>query len=127
MYNIYTKGRLFKSESIFYLWLYIRIKMGIFDMDREEIIQILKEFKEKNIHGYNIKRLGIFGSVAKNKTKETSDIDIVVELAKQDLFEQIGIKQDIEEKLHRRVDLVSYRKKMNLFLKKRIDEEAVYV
>ncbi|WP_417915656.1 hypothetical protein [Candidatus Electronema sp. JM] len=40
-----------------------------------------------------------------------------------DLLNLIGIKQDLEEKLH----LVSYREGMNRFLKKRIDAEAVYV
>jgi predicted nucleotidyltransferase len=39
----------------------------------------------------------------------------------------IGIKQDIEEKFGRHVDIVRYRETMNPFLKKRIDSEAVYV
>jgi len=96
-------------------------------MDREEIIQLLKTFKEENKNKYHIEQLGIFGSVAKNRIKEESDIDIVVNLTKQDLFELIGIKQDLEEKLKSPIDIVSYRETMNSFLKKRIDEEAVYV
>ncbi len=56
-----------------------------------------------------------------------SDIDVVVELRKPDLFYLIGIKQDLEEKFHRPVDIVRYRDKMNTFLKGRIDKEAVYV
>lgn len=39
----------------------------------------------------------------------------------------IGIKQDLEEILQRPVDVVSYREAMNVLLKKRIDEEALYV
>jgi len=54
------------------------------------------------------------------------DID-VVELKTQDLFDLIGIKLDLEEQLSQEVDIVSYRKKMNEFLKRRIDKEAVYV
>jgi len=96
-------------------------------MDREEILQFLKKFKEKNGNKYHIKSIGIFGSVAKNKAHERSDIDIVVKLTKQDLFDLIGIKQDLEEIFHHPVDIVSYREKMNSFLKKRIDEDAVYV
>ena len=96
-------------------------------MDRKEIIQLLKVFKEENKNKYHIKKLGIFGSVAKNRMKEASDIDIVVNLTKQDLFELIGIKQDLEEMLKYPIDIVSYRETMNSFLKKRIDEEAVYV
>ena len=96
-------------------------------MDREEIIQTLKKFKEENKNKYHIKSLGIFGSVAKNCMNENSDIDVVVNLTRQDLFELIGIKQDLEEILKYPIDVVSYRDKMNAFLKKRIDEEAVYV
>ena len=96
-------------------------------MDRELIIQSLKKFKEENKNKYHIKSLGVFGSVAKNRMRENSDIDIVVNLTKQDLFELIGIKQDLEERLKYPIDIVSYREKMNSFLKKRIDEEAVYV
>jgi len=96
-------------------------------MNREEIIQLLKTFKEENKNKYHIKKLGIFGSVAKNRMNVESDIDIVVNLSRQDLFELIGIKQDLEEKLKYPIDIVSYRETMNSFLKKRIDEEAVYV
>ena len=96
-------------------------------MNREEIIQFLKKYKERNRNKYHIKSLRIFGSVAKNKANDNSDIDIVVKLTKQDLFELIGIKQDLEEIFHHSVDIVSYREKMNLFLKKRIDKDAVYV
>ena len=98
-----------------------------FLMHRKIIIKRLKKFKEENQSKYHIKRLGIFGSVARNTAVSKSDIDIVVSLSKQDLFEIIGIKQDLEENLHSTVDIVSYRKKMNPFLKKRIDKEAVYV
>ncbi|MBL7072211.1 MAG: nucleotidyltransferase domain-containing protein [Candidatus Omnitrophica bacterium] len=96
-------------------------------MNREIIIKRLKKFKEENRNKYHIKRIGIFGSVAKNTTNGKNDIDIVVSLTKQDLFDIIGIKQDLEENFHSTVDIVSYRKKMNPFLKKRIDKEAVYV
>ena len=96
-------------------------------MNRKEIIEYLKKFKEESKNKYHIERIGVFGSVAKNTANENSDIDIVVVLTRQDLFEIIGIKQKLEESLNSSVDVVSYRERMNSFLKKRIDEEAVYV
>jgi predicted nucleotidyltransferase len=96
-------------------------------MNREKIIKALVKFKTENKNKYHIKRLGVFGSSAKNCMNENSDIDIVVILKKQDLFELIGIKQDLEEILKYPVDIVSYRNTMNTFLKRRIDKEAVYV
>ena len=58
---------------------------------------------------------------------KNSDIDVVVELIEPDLFSLIGIKQHLQEQFHCQVDIVRYRDKMNAFLKRRIDEEAVYV
>ena len=53
-------------------------------------------------------------------------MDIVVRISKPDLFMIVGIKYELEERLHRSVDNVTYRDNMNQFLKKRIDGEAVY-
>jgi predicted nucleotidyltransferase len=96
-------------------------------MKRDEIVLSLRRFKEMNKDRYEIIRIGIFGSAARDNMNEQSDIDVVVELGKPDLFYLIGIKQDLEEKFHRTVDIVRYRERMNAFLKGRIDKEAVYV
>ncbi len=96
-------------------------------MNRDEIVLVLSQFRDRNKTKYNITKMGVFGSVARNKIADESDIDIVVQLGKQDLFNLIGIKQDLEEQLNRKVDIVSYREKMNRFLKHKIDNEAVYV
>jgi predicted nucleotidyltransferase len=96
-------------------------------MKRDDIILSLRRFKEINQQKYNIIRIGLFGSSARGNMREQSDIDVVVELKTQDLFDLIGIKLDLEEQLSQEVDIVSYRKKMNEFLKRRIDKEAVYV
>ena len=96
-------------------------------MNRNEIILALRRFKKRNRNKYRIIRIGIFGSAARVTLRVQSDIDVVVELEKQDLFNIIGIKQDLEEQLQQAVDIVSYRKNMNEFLKRRIDNEAAYV
>lgn len=96
-------------------------------MKRDEIVLSLRRFKEMNKDRYEIIRIGIFGSAARDNMDEQSDIDVVVELGKPDLFYLIGIKQDLEEKFHRTIDIVRYRERMNAFLKGRIDKEAVYV
>lgn len=96
-------------------------------MKRDEIILVLRKFKEMNPERYSILKIGVFGSAARDDMREESDIDVVVELAEPDLFKLIGIKQDLEEQLHRTVDIVRYRSNMSQFLKSRIDREAVYV
>jgi predicted nucleotidyltransferase len=96
-------------------------------MKREEIAISLKRFKSRKGHEYRIKRIGLFGSAARDRMNTQSDIDVVVELDRQDLFALIGIKQDLEDELQRQVDVVSYREGMNRFLKDRIEKEAIYV
>lgn len=95
-------------------------------MRNAELISVLNQYKVSHQAIYGIKRLGLFGSTARGTTSDQSDIDVVVELEKQDLFFMIGIKQDLEEQLGSKVDIVSYRSTMNPFLKRRIDQEAVY-
>jgi len=96
-------------------------------MQRDDIIQVLKRFKRFNADRYNIVRLGLFGSGARDICGEESDIDVVVVLSKPDMFNLVGIKQDLEKKFQCRVDIVRYRDKMNPFLKRRIEKEAIYV
>ena len=64
--------------------------------------------------------------IARDSFNDQSDIDIVVKLENPDLLNLIGIKQELEERFRCTVDVVRYRDKMNRFLKRRIDQEAVY-
>lgn len=96
-------------------------------MTQQEILQILLRFQQQKQEEYKIVKIGVFGSVARNRFSEQSDIDVVVELTRPTLFTLVGIKQELEEALHRPVDVVHYRNNMNPFLKKRIDQEAIYV
>jgi predicted nucleotidyltransferase len=96
-------------------------------MNRDEIIISLSRFREKYHAKYNIIKIGVFGSVARDSMNDKSDIDIVVDLGRPDFFDLVGIKQLLEEQLHYPVDIVRYRDNMNKYLKERIDREAIYV
>ncbi|MBI9108343.1 MAG: nucleotidyltransferase domain-containing protein [Spirochaetales bacterium] len=96
-------------------------------MSRSEIIEVLKAFKQQKAEEYGIILLGFFGSTARDEATAESDVDVVVKIEKQDLYNLIGIKQDLEEIFHKPVDVISYRESMNSFLKSRIDQEALYV
>ena len=96
-------------------------------MSRTEILKILKTFKEEHASQYGILVLGVFGSVARNEAKESSDIDVVLKTETPDPYNIVHIKEDLEQRLKRRVDIVRLRNKMNPFLAQRIKGEAVYV
>jgi predicted nucleotidyltransferase len=95
-------------------------------MQRATVIRTLSAHRPELSARYGFTRLGIFGSVARDQATGTSDIDVIVEMP-PDLFQLVGLKQELEELLDRPVDIVRYREKMNRFLKERIDEEAIYV
>ncbi len=96
-------------------------------MGQTEILDLLKVYYNEHSTEFGITRLGVFGSVARNSASESSDIDVVVQLSKPDAMNLITIQQDLESIFHKPVDIFRYREKMNLLLKKRIDEEAFYV
>lgn len=96
-------------------------------MKREDIISFISGHKIEFEQRFGVKKIGLFGSYARDEGREGSDIDIVVELKKPDLFCLIGIKQAIEDALGNKVDIVRLRDKMNKTLRHRIDRDTVYV
>ena len=55
-----------------------------------------------------IKKIEIFGSYARGEQKETSDLDVVVEFEKRkSLLELVGIKQELEDNLGIKIDLLT--------------------
>jgi len=96
-------------------------------MKREDIIRFIAAHKAKYEQEFGLKRVGPFGSYARGEVGEDSDIDIVVEIEKPDLFHLIGIKQAIEEALGNKVDIVRLRDTMNQALRFRIERDVIYV
>ena len=95
-------------------------------MGRKETIDILRHFKSERANEYGILDIGVFGSMARDDAGEDSDVDVVLRIARPDLFILAGIKDELEERFERPVDIVAYRESMSKFLKSRIDREAVY-
>ena len=94
---------------------------------RTDVLRILGLHKNELANRYGVTKLGIFGSVARDEVAEANDVDVVVEMKKPDLFYMVHIKEELEEALHCPVDIVHYRKRMNEFLKKRINRDVIYV
>jgi predicted nucleotidyltransferase len=66
----------------------------------DKIVNYLKRFKPR--------RIGIFGSYAREEDTPQSDIDILIDFSEQvTLFDLGGIKYDLTEMLNRPVDIVT--------------------
>lgn len=94
---------------------------------REQILDFLRSQKDFFEKEFKVKKIGIFGSYARSEAHEDSDIDIVVELQKPDLFHLIGIKQTVEDAFDNKVDIVRLRERMNESLRNRIERDVIYV
>ena len=91
--------------------------------------QELREFKKVVVpvlKGNGVVRAGVFGSFARGEAKKKSDIDILVEPPKGIGFGFVGIQLELENKLKKKVDLLSYRA-IHPLLKKRILKEEVKI
>ncbi|RJP58797.1 MAG: hypothetical protein C4549_03200 [Deltaproteobacteria bacterium] len=93
----------------------------------EDVLERLRAFKESRQAEYGLSSLGVFGSFAHGQAQEESDVDIVFETTEPNLFRTSRMKQELEELLARRVDVVRLRERMNPRLKRRILQEARYV
>ena len=74
-----------------------------------------------------INRIGIFGSVVRGENTESSDIDIVVDIANPTYRVMTGLRNQLQSLFGCNVDLVRYRKSLRPLFRQNIDKEAVYV
>jgi predicted nucleotidyltransferase len=92
-----------------------------------EIIHILKRFKQESAHKYGINSLGIFGSFARNQQDEASDLDIFVTLQESDFFTLEKIKEELEQLIHFKMDIVNFRDSLRNSFKQNILKDAIYI
>lgn len=84
---------------------------------REEILAAARRYGAGNVR--------IFGSLARGEGNETSDLDLLVTLGEgRSLLDLVGLKQDLEDLVHRPVDVVTERA-LSPYLRDRVLSEAI--
>lgn len=97
--------------------------------ERDEILSFLEQRKSELFSEYQLVRLGLFGSFARNEATEASDIDLLVEFEPdtENLLEKKSrIKSLLEKQFNREVDLCR-EKYIKPYFKSQILESAIYV
>jgi len=75
------------------------------NITRDEILKKLEENRE-TIRGFEVRRLGIFGSYARDEHTKASDMDFLVEFESATFDNYFDLKFFLEDLFGRPVDLV---------------------
>jgi len=95
--------------------------------DRQEIIDKLKALKPELEARCKVTWIALFGSCVRGEEHEGSDIDVLVDLAEgASLFDQVHVKQILEEAFGRPVDVVP-RDALHKRLRENVLKEMVEV
>jgi predicted nucleotidyltransferase len=98
-------------------------------LDRQTILEYLRSNKSIFYNKYNIVKIGIFGSFARNEQTDRSDIDIIIEMPRgtEDSFEKKQeLKVLLKNQFHREIDICRERSIKPLF-KVLILKDTIYV
>ena len=93
--------------------------------DKNSILSILHKYKERYGKEYGIEEIGLFGSYARGDAKEESDVDVFLKLKRSNLFLLSRIRIELEDLLDIRTNVVQLGDRMNRYLKKHIEQEAI--
>lgn len=95
-------------------------------MKKEEILKILKEHKAYLQDNYEIEKIGLFGSYAKDMQTDKSDIDIYVEFQHKTFRNIAGLWVYLENLYHKKIDLVHKHKRSKGAIFEAIQKEVIY-
>lgn len=94
-------------------------------MNSRAILKTLRALKPTLAAQYKVKKIGVFGSLVRDELKRASDIDIIAEFQEgADLFDLVALALFLEEKLGRKVDVVS-QNALRVELKTAVLQEVV--
>ena len=91
-----------------------------------EVMNILRNYKQKMSSYYGILRLGIFGSVARGEQTEDSDLDVFVELQIPNPYILGDIKEDLEHMTGYKIDLIRLCDNLNKLLLQNIERDRIF-
>lgn len=91
---------------------------------RDQVLLILEK-DEAVLRRMGVRRIGLFGSTVHGKARKDSDLDFVVELDRVSFDGYMDLKFHLEDRFHKRVDLVLPHT-LKSAIRRTILEEVVY-
>ncbi len=75
-------------------------------LTKQNVLEHLAQVREHLRVQYGVRRIGIFGSVARSESNGASDLDVLVEMENPTFDRYMGLKFELEDSLGVSVDLV---------------------
>ena len=96
-------------------------------MIHQKKIQHIAKIAIPLLKKYGVAKAGIFGSYARGEETKKSDVDMLIEFkGRKSLLDLVGLERELQEILHKKVDLLTYNS-INHLLKERILNEEVKI
>jgi len=97
-----------------------------FIMTKNEILKELSKNKSYIQQKYEVDKIGLFGSYAKEMATPKSDIDIYVEFRHKTFDNLAGLWNYLEELYQTKIDLFHKHKNNNKVILENIQKEVIY-
>jgi len=95
------------------------------DMNISELLQQKRRQILEIAEGHGARNVRLFGSVARGEATETSDLDLLIEMEPgRGLLDIVAVKQDLEELLGCKVDVVT-EAAISPYLRDKVLHEAI--
>ncbi len=95
-------------------------------MTKKEILNTLSTQKDYLEKEFEVSKIGIFGSYAKDTQTHESDIDFYVEFKRKTYDNLAGLWVYLEELYHKKIDIIHKHKNNNPIIISNIQKEVIY-
>lgn len=96
-------------------------------MNKESIIESLKEEKPYLQEHFGVENIALFGSYARGEENENSDVDILVQVKIKTIKNYFSLLDYLESKFHKKIDLVTKHANLSERFVNIINKDIVYV
>ena len=103
--------------------------MAMTVLNRDEILKLLRQFKDERGAFYHIQTIGLCGSFARGNMMEDSDIDIALSVERPSFFTLIPLEDELRNRISPKVHLIEIGEGFdkNSSIYKGIEKDVIYV
>ncbi len=100
-------------------------KKVVSNLNKEYILNYLREHKDEFKSKYQVNKIGLFGSYVNDSATQYSDIDLIVDMPSS-FKNYYALKNSLESHFNKKVDLGMLHT-IRTFIKNRIEKDILYV